>query len=384
VLIMGKRINFPSSFNVDPNNSIPRGTPPPAYADVENQHPQTVANLSLDQMTVLASYLSNAVTISDSEQSVVEQNFKDLQDRFSCSKGYRTESSFTLSSAYPDLCLHVRSADIEENNNYLPIKESRCLGTIDLSSPIPPTLQKAYRVRSISDLIKQQFPQLAGSIQGQKISKFVFSVPIPLDRENKGSFFPEIVVPSGYIAYLAWDSSGLQLSQGFKEGFCEILLEDSKAFCGTALSQQNLQGIEKGAGVSGYFMSTKVTVMGIFIPKSSEVNSSRIESSFYDREVLIDGAFAAEPSQGPLRSRGASGSSYTPFGMLGIQGARVDSSRMDVSDKHIRIDEKPLIFCLEIVPQFSSRENPVTDEDLEVAIEIQYQEQMLNMYQFKA
>lgn len=192
-----------------------------------------------------------------------------------------------------------------------------------------------------------------------KIPRVVFSAPVPVNHENKGHFFPQIET-KGEIAYIAWDSSGSRVAKGFVDKKCNVLFENGETFSGVALSEANLEAIEKGAGVSDHFMTAKVTIIGILVVKSSKHDWSqkKVESdSFddFDSQLVCDGP------------------SHTPFGMLGCEGDRVSDVQKDLSDREKRAGEQLIPFCLEIAPQFSSEGFPVKEDDLLMAIEMQFQ-----------
>lgn len=253
--------------------------------------------------------------------------------------------------------------------------------TIDLSEPLPGELQKSEKCMTILDLLRESFPQLTSFSffnKDTKIPRFAASSPIPLNYENKGNFFPQIEL-EGQVAYIAWDSSGSQIAKGFKEKTCDILLKNKKAFCGVALSQANLKGIEEGAGVSAHFITTKVTVVGILITKPPTYTQSwwlgdgrvACDGSGLSSRIVSDSCIAECSSH--LISRGLSKGEMTNFGMLGVQGVSVSHAKQDLPDRFKNRGEKLIPFCLEIIPQFSSEENPVREDDLVMAIDMQFQ-----------
>mgnify|MGYP005615333021 FL=1 len=129
-----------------------------------------------------------------------------------------------------------------------------------------------------------------------------------------------------------------------------------------------MEEIEEGAGVSDHFITSKVTVIGILVAKpltyiqSWWLNGGRIAcDSDSDEDSLCSDVLIA---RGPL-----SRSDPTTFGMLGIQGATVSSHLQNLPDRPKKLEETLYPFCLEIVPQFSSKQNPVKEEDLVMAVE---------------
>ncbi|PWU16638.1 MAG: hypothetical protein C5B45_00025 [Chlamydiae bacterium] len=322
-----------------------------------------------DQMSALTCNIANAIiseTARSQSPSVVEKNFQDLQERLS---SLSRQVSFKIDDQ--ELKLRIKSPEISSDLPVLFREDIK--DTIDLSTPLPATLQKrAYT--TILDLLKITFPRLTSSSfsnKEAKIPRFVFSSSIPLNHENKGNFFPQIE-SEGQIAYIAWDSSGSHLAKGFEEKTCAILLENKEVFCGVALSQANLEGIEKGAGVSAHFMTSKITVIGILVTKPLASTQSwwfsggraACDSTSGYRDLCCDS----------LNERGPSSRSiHTTFGMLGVQGVTVSSHLQNLPDRSKKPEETLHPFCLEIVPQFSSKQNPVEKDDLAMAMEALFQ-----------
>lgn len=395
---MGKRINLSASFK----------NPQPAYSESDSDNESCsnfqpccmtspnpfspISGISSDQMEALASNILNATSsMSMSKLSLVEENFAYLCNAFPESKKNVNpiKKNFQLSLEYGTLDFCIKAAEIQGKDNRLPIMESTHKDNIGLFSTLPDRLQQSLKVTTILSLLKQKFPKLTQSICEKEIPRHVFAVPVPLNQEKRGNFFPEIEVDDGLIAYIAWDTSGRKLAHGLKKKKCAILLKDmfenNTAFCGEMLSQENFEGIEKGTGLSAYFMTAKVTVIGIFIPevmnKASGIKSwadelacdgfdliERGGHSFKQRELACD-----NPSQS-LRERGGGSSlssTDTTFGMLGVHGAKVVTNQeINVPDRCLEAGEKPSLFCLEFVPKFHSNTNPVTKDDLEMAIDM--------------
>ncbi|HEV3270030.1 MAG TPA: hypothetical protein VGZ69_05215 [Candidatus Rhabdochlamydia sp.] len=345
----------------------------PVYSSI-NQMPA-------EEIQAFSSNIVNAIVAHSQSKSVVKKNFQDLQRLSSLDKQIR----FKVSDQ--ELKLRVKAPEVSAD---LPVFFRKDIkDTIDLSAPLPATLQKPGECTTILDLLKASFPQLTSSPffnKETKIPRFVFSSPIPLNHENKGNFFPQIA-SEGQIAYIAWDASASQIAKGFKEETCDILLKNEEAFCGVALSQANLKGIEKGAGVSAHFMTSRVTVIGILVTKppartqSYWLDGGRVgyDGPRLSRGVVSDSSFAEYP-EGRLISRGSSKGEMTSFGMLGVQGATVSNVKGNLSDRGKREGEKLIPFCLEIVPQFSSEENPVREDDLVMAIEALIQEKIFAQF----
>ncbi|VHO03895.1 hypothetical protein [Candidatus Rhabdochlamydia sp. T3358] len=353
----------------------------------------SINQMPADQMSALTRNIANA-TISEAARSqsssVVEKNFQDLQEKLS---SLSRQISFKVDNQELKLC--VRAPEVSRNSGgNLPIFFMEDIkDTIDLSASLPATLQ-GLGCTSILDLLKANFPRLTSSSffnKETKIPRFIFSSPIPLNHEGKGNFFPQIE-SEGQIAYIAWDSSGFHLAKGFKEKTCDILLENKEAFCGVALSQANLEGIEKGAGVSAHFMTSKIMVIGILViklPTSTQswwLGGGRISSDGPElpSRVACDSVSGfRDLCRDDLNERGLSSrSNHTTFGMLGVQGASVSSAKQDLSDRFKNHEERLIPFCLEIVPQFSSKQNPVQKDDLVMAIETLFQEKILAQFRF--
>lgn len=337
------------------NSSSVNGTNnlPPSYTESVKSG-CSITNLPKDQMAALVSNMTNAIHAPknlNQEESIIQKNLQDIKKRFSfMPNGIR----FMLENN-EELQVSVLTP---EGNSKLPILEKKITDFVDLSSPLPSTLQKE-RVSTILDLLAKEFPKLTSSPffnKETKIPRFVFSAPIPINNEGKGNFFPQIQA-EGEVAYIAWDSSGSRVARGFTKKTCDVLFENRETFSGVALSKENLEGIEKGAGESAHFMNSKITIIGILIVKSSKYDWSqnRVERDSINALLCCDGP------------------SHTSFGMLGCQGASVSSVQEDVSDREKRAGEKLLSFCLEIVPQFSSKNSPVEKDDLVMAIDIQFQ-----------
>lgn len=347
-----------------------------------NPNPISIPGIPEDQMAALVRNLANATISAPACSLVVERNFRDLQ-RLKCF--LNTKINFKLydlnQKDYQELTLQIKAPEVGSD---LPIFFREDLtDTIGLSDPLPFTLQESMNCATILDLLKTNFPKLTASSffnKETKIPRFVVSSPIPLNQEDKGNFFPQIKSEEGEIAYLAWDSSGSQIAKGFKENTCDILFDDKEAFCGVALSQDNLKGIEKGAGVSAHFMTSKVIVIGILVTKSPTCKQSlswylggeRIRLACEESDSSDDDNLSYDSG---LIARGPSSrSDLTTFGMLGIQGAAVASYLQNLPDRSGR-SEVLHPFCLEIVPQFSSEQNPVQEDDLIMAIDMQFQRQ---------
>lgn len=349
------------------NSSYANGSLPPSYSESVRQG-CSIANLSKDQMAALVSNIANATNAQknlNQEESIVQKNLQGIKKEFSSlPNGIR----FMLESKE----LHVKVLT-PEGNIKLPILERRVKDIVELSSLLPSTLQEQGS-STILDLLKKEFPKLTSSSffnKETKIPRFVFSVPIPVNYENKGNFFPQIEAEAeaeAEIAYIAWDSSGSRIARGFAKKTCDVLFENGETFSGVALSEANLEGIENGAGVSDHFMTSKVTIIGILIVKSSKYDwqQNRVEGDSFD-----DASFDSRRANFHLACDGPSG--HTPFGMLGCQGASVSEVQEELPDREKRAGEKLIPFCLEIIPQFSSKENPVLKDDLVIAIEMQFQ-----------
>ena len=351
---------------------------PPSYEESERQSQQGVSDErssslgQTDREKAFSAYIANI----EKTPSIVEANFQDLQARFRLTK---TPCTIILKDQRLDLCIKA-----PEVNSHLPIVQSSYTDTICLSTPLPNTLQKNLGITTILDLLEQTFPNLISSnnLELENVRKVVVAAAIPLNAEGKGNFFPQVKIhgQSGEIAYVAWDSSGLDIAQGFTRGKCDILLEGNKAFCGAVLSQGTLLEVEKTVGASANFMASKVTVMGILIPQARQ---SAFNTDF-EREFLFSGDLVRSVATGRLIERGPSRSSSddTTFGMLGVQGTRVPVTKGLLLDRSLHSWEEPILFCLEILPQFSSEETPVTEDDLKMAIDMQFQrmafEQALN------
>lgn len=345
---MGK---IPSNFSRNRTN-----TPPPSYVEsIAQAH--SITSVPKDQMEALVNNIANA-TIASQSLSTVTRNLQDLQTRFSDMPKY---IRFMLGDQELSISIQMSGG-----NSKLPIFGKNINDFIDLSFTLPPTLQK-QGITTILDLLKKEFPKLVSSSffnQETKIPRFVFSSPIPINDEGKGNFFPQIQLAEGskgQISYVAWDSSGSRIARGVKEKVCDVLLENGESFCGVALSQANLEGVEKGAGVSAHFMTSKVTIIGILIAKLSteEWLWSGLDSDGVESRLCCDGP-----------------SDLTTFGMLGVKGAYVGAQE-DLLDREKRYGEKLIPFCLEIVPQFSSESSPVQEDDLIMAIEMQFQKMAL-------
>ncbi len=360
------------------DNLSKSGTPPSCST---GKGEVSIANIPKDQLEAFALNMVNAIaakTARSQSPSEVEKNLQDLQRRLS---SLSNQIRFEVNGQELNLC--IKALEVSSD---LPIFFREDIkDTIDLSTPLPATLQELKSCATILELLKISFPKLTSSFFFNKkteISRFVVSSPIPLNQEGKGvSFFPQIEA-EGQIAYVAWDSSGSKIAKGFKEKKCDILLKDKETFCGVALSQDNLEGIEKGAGVSDHFMTSKVTVIGILVTNSSESKqswwfgggrvacdspelSNRDASGF--RDLCCD----------DLNERGcASKSDLTTFGMLGAQGGTVSSNLQNLPDRPKKPGETLHPFCLEIVPQFSSKQNPVKEDALLMAVEALLQEKI--------
>lgn len=333
-------------------------------------------NIPADEMTSLVSNIANAAIAESTHSkssSVVKKNFQDLQKRLPF---LNKQIRFKVDKQEIDL--HIKAPEV---NGDLPIFMEDIKDTVGLLEPLPATLQDSERA-TIWDLLRASFPKLTSSLSYNQIPRFVFSSPVPLNHENKGSFFPQIE-SEGQIAFIAWDSSGSQIAKGFREKTCDILLKNKEAFCGVALSQDNLEGIEKGAGVSAHFMTSKVTVIGILLTRPSfDAQSWWLDSG----RIACDSASGFRGCNGAsnLIARGPSSrSDCTHFGMLGVQGTRVSGARQDLLDRFKNDGERLNPFCLEIVPQFSSESTPVDEEKLKMAIEMQFQEKIYAQFSSK-
>ena len=319
----------------------------------------------------LADNIFNAIYNATRSQSpsVVRKNFKYLQERLSSSLG--KQISFKLYDQnqvnYQELKLRIKAPEVSSD---VPIfLREDIKDTIGLSEPLLATLQKSEECTTILNLLQVNFPKLTSSFFNKetKIPRFIVSSPIPLNQEGKGNFFPQIE-SEGQVAYIAWDSSGSQIAKGFKEKTCDILLKNKEAFCGVGLSQADLEEIEEGAGVSDHFITSKVTVIGILVAKPL----TYIQSWWLNGGIIACDSDSDEDSRcsDVLIARGPlSRSDPTTFGMLGIQGATVSSHLQNLPDRPKKLEETLYPFCLEIVPQFSSKQNPVKEEDLVMAVE---------------
>lgn len=343
----------------------------------------SISNIPKDQMAALVSNLANATianTVAPHRSAVVEKNFQDLQKRLAF---LSNKISFKLYDQnqinYQELNLRIKAPEV---NNNLPIFfREDIIDTIDLSASLPPTLQKLKSCATVLDFLKISFPKLISSSffdKETKITRFIVSSPIPLNQEGKGNFFPQIESERAKIAYIAWDSSGSQIAKGFKEKTCDILFGNKEAFCGVILSQENFKGIEKGAGASAYFMTSKVTVIGILIepPKSIQPSWCVFDGIITDNINIACDGNSNEDNLYSLRT------SHTTFGMLGVKGEEVlASSSLDLPDRPKKFGEILYPFCIEIVPQFSSEKTPVCKEDLEMALEVQFQEKIFAQFE---
>lgn len=342
-----------------------------------------MANISGDQLAALVGNIANATiasAVSLQGSSVVEKNFQDLQERLS---SLSKQIEFEVDGQKLKLC--VKAPEVEGNLPIFCVKDIKDITidspTISLSEKLPATLQKQERCVTILDLLRKELPLITQSLfkQETKIPRFVVSSPIPLNQEGKGSFFPQIV-SEGQIAYIAWDSSGSQVAKGFKEKTCDILLKNKEAFCGVALSEANLEGIEKGAGVSAHFMTSKVTVIAVLVTESSKFS----QSVWFDGRVACDidsdedNLCCDAPTR--LIARGPSSKNTTTFGMLGVQGASISSNSPNLWDRSKKPRETLHLFCLEIVPQFSSENTPVDKKNLKEAIEMQLQKEIFAQF----
>ncbi|MDR2539123.1 MAG: hypothetical protein LBC45_00620 [Chlamydiales bacterium] len=340
----------------------------------------SISSVPEDQRKALVCNLTNATVYTPPLQSslVVERNLQGLQERLIPSLS--REISFKLYDSdqvnYQEIDLRIKAPEVSSD---LPIFfREDITDTMSLSEPLPFILQESKGCTAILDLLKTNFPELTSSPffnRETKIPRFVVSSPIPLNQEDKGNFFPQIKSEGGKIAYIAWDSSGSQVAKGFREKICDILLDDQEAFCGVALSQDHLKEIEERAGASAYFMTSKVTIIGILIEPSEFMQSSwfrmACEGSSDDDDLRCDEVIA----------RGSfSGKNRTPFGMLGVQGTGVYSHLRNLPDRQKKQGETLYPFCLEIVPQFSSEEAPVYKENLEMAIEMQFQKKIYEQF----
>ncbi|KAG6559212.1 hypothetical protein RHABOEDO_000582 [Candidatus Rhabdochlamydia oedothoracis] len=345
-------LNNLGKFDPRTNQSVPR----------EN----SIANFPKDQMAAFARNIANANISAACSQST---SVLDKQIRFKVNdQELRLRIKEPVKELKKNRDLLIFWKDIED--------------TIDLSAPLPATLQKSEECTTILSLLKASFPKLTSlSLFPKEIPRFVVSSLIPLNQEGKGNFFPQIE-SEGQIAYIAWDSSGSQIAKGFKEKTCDILLKNKEAFCGVGLSQANLEGIEEGAGVSAHFMTSKVTVIGILIESPVPTQSSSWWLS--DGRVTDDRRIACDSDSDEdnlgcdvptgVISRGPSSRNIdTTFGMLGVQGASVSSNSPNLWDRPKKPRETLHPFCLEIVPQFSSEETPVHEKDLEIAVDMQFQ-----------
>lgn len=308
--------------------------------------------------------LSTGPTNSRMPQSTVEKNLQDLKERLSDMKDQIT---LRLNNSIP---LKVSVQLPGEHVNRLPICEGSEGDVIKVSSLLPATLQKSLGVSTILDLLKQEYSELTsdmGLYETTEIPKFVFSTSVPLNDEGKGNFFPELEA-RGKIAYLAWDSSGSCIGKGFKEQStetkCKVLPKKGETFSGLALSQANLEGIEKATGVSAHFLASKVTIIGILIADSIKKEDNRRFASRGGEESFA----SMERPRDCLSSRASKSRDHTSFGMLGVQGAKVSDDGKNLSDR--KCGGQKTLFCLEIVPQFSSKECPVDEDMLTMATEV--------------
>lgn len=344
----------------------------------------SISNIPADQMAALINNIANATIASavySQSLSVVEKNFQDLEKRL---ESLRKCASFKVKDQ--QLNVYVEAPEVKRNLPIFSMKDIK--DTTSLSQALPATLQEPAAYTTILDLLQASFPKLMASIElPKRIPRFVFSSAIPLNHESKGNFFPRIV-SQGKVVYVAWDSSGCRIAKGFKKTPCDILFENKETFCGVPLSQDNLEGIEKGAGVAAHFMTSKVTVIGMLITKLPGFLQEFLygnEKSVYDYTVACDSDSDEDNLRSSgLRTRGSSSrSSHTTFGMLGVQGASASPYLQDLPDRPKKPSEKLYPFCIEIIPQFSSEETPVHKEDLERAVEMQFQEKIYEQFSSK-
>lgn len=307
---------------------------------------------------------STGTTNSRMPKSTVEKNLQDLKARLSDMKDQIT---LRLNNS---IQLKVSVQLPGDSVNRLPICEGSKGDVIKVSSLLPATLQKSLGVSTILDLLKQEYPELTsdmGLYETTEIPKFVFSTSVPLNDESKGNFFPELEA-RGKIAYLAWDSSGSCIGKGFKEQStetkCKVLPKKGETFSGLALSQANLEGIEKATGVSAHFLASKVTIIGILIADSIKKEDNRRFASRGGEESFV----CMEKSRLCLSSTASKSRDHTSFGMLGVQGAKVSDDAKNLSDR--QCEGQKTLFCLEIVPQFSSKKCPVDEDMLKMATEV--------------
>lgn len=114
----------------------------------------SVTSLPKDQMIALVNNIANAQKNLHQEESIVQKNLQDIKQRFSSlPKGIR----FMLEEKE----LHI-TVLTPERNSKLPILEKGLKDLMDLSSPLPNTLQKE-RSFTVLDLLKQEFPKLTSS-----------------------------------------------------------------------------------------------------------------------------------------------------------------------------------------------------------------------------
>lgn len=353
---------------------------PPTYEEsvARSSTQDSIANLPKDQMAALVSNIANAVMADVTKplktSTIVEKNLQDIQAQFSS-----MSKRLICKLDDQELILRVKAPEV---NSDLPIMENIdekgnfVKSSINLLSLLPTTLQKPGSIVTILDLLKEEFPRLALSNLITEIPKRTFTVPIPVNQEGKGNFFPQIEV-DGQIAYVAWDSSGSRIARGFTEKTCDVLLENNEAFCGAVLSQNNLEAIEEGAGVAAHFLTSKVTVIGILVTKPS--------SQDWVNRLVCDGPSSLEIDSFDDREFSSFNSvcpkGLTTFGVLGVQGASVLSDQNDLPDRLKREGEKLIPFCFEIIPQFSSKERPVNRDDLEMAMDMQFQNEIFSKYQ---
>lgn len=333
-------------------------------------------------MADLVSNIANATISSTCSQSssVVEKNFQDLEKRL---ETLSKHASFKVKGQ--ELKLYIKAPEVKGNLPIFSVKDIinttiDLSDTISLSEELPATLQK-WACTTILHLLQVSFPELTSSLLFPKeIPKFVFSSAIPLNHESKGNFFPQMV-SGGKIAYIAWDSSGSYLTKGFQGKICDILFKNTEAFCGVALSQDNLKGIEEGARVSAHFMTSKLTIIGILITEQPDFSQSFCYSSrtVYDGRIACDGGSDEDKLHYDrlIVRDPSSRNSRTTFGMLGVQGANVSSNSLNLPDRPKKLGETFRLFCVEIVPRFSSEETPIDKEDLEKAIETQLQKKYM-------
>lgn len=262
-----------------------------------------------------------AVVVQEVPQigEIVKKNFQDLQTRFP----YQQEpdidirKDFRLSSSIKEMIsIRIRAPDLSEN---LPIFTKKVKGTIAVPVALSATLQ-GLGCTTILDLLKKSFPKLTKDLKGE-IPRYVFSCPVPLNHQDKGSFFPQIETKEE-IAYIAWDPSGFQIAKGFKRKTFNVVFENGKA------SSDLLQ--------VGLFMISKVTMIGICI-----INSISAGSNSLANEESLD--------------------------LEASLGAK------DLPDREIRLGEQLVPFCIDIALLGSAEQIPVQKSDLIMAIDMQYQ-----------